>query len=275
MFPPAAPPARTPQPPTPRPAPAPAPPLAAPIRTLAFAAAAMLLVVLGVWTVRRPPRTFDIALPGAVAAAVRPGNGDVLFVRGSELLVLSREGKTLSRGDLSGRVSSLRWLQDSVWSVDGETPEVTERREGERPTVFRLNHVPQAIFAQGNGIWTVEKGGHAIHQYMVSRSIMGAMLQPLDLFEVQDLTAESIAVDEAGTLWVADDETRALFRLRAQGGVYKIVDRAPLSPLLGPTGSLHGLTLDGDAVWLFSRPEKSGTPVLRRIPLVLLAWTPA
>lgn len=239
------------------------------------AAAGLVIAALGFWASRRDSGAIEIALPGADAAAVRPDGGDMLVARGAELLAVSRAGKTLSRGVLNGRIAGLYCLQNSAWSVDGANPEVTEWREGERPIVFRLNHVPQAIFAQGNDLWTVEKGGHAIHQYIISRSIMGAMLQPLDLFEVPDLTAESIAIDGTGTLWVIDDETRALYRLRAQGGVYKIVDQAPLSPLLGPAGSLRGLTLDGDAVWIFLRPAEGGAAVLRRIPLRRLAWTPA
>ena len=248
---------------------------AAPLVAAAAVAAAAAIAAFGLWTSRRPSAEITIPIDGADAMAVRPEYGDILVARGTELLTISPKGAELSRRDLEGRVVGLRWTPGSLWSVDGTSQEVTERREGERPTVFHLNHVPSALFARGNTLWTQEKGGHSIHQYLVSRSILGALLQPLDLLEIPGMTAEAFAFDDAGTLWVVDDETRSLYQMRAENGAYKAVQRAPLSPLLGPSGVIHGLSIEDDAAWILSSPAGGGASVLRRVPFARLDWGPA
>jgi hypothetical protein len=205
--------------------------------------------------------------------AVRSESADIVVARGGELLTLSRAGRILERAAAPGRVESLAWSQGSLWSADGLSPSVTERRDGERTTVYRLNHVPSAIFAKGNSVWTVEKNGHALHQYLISRSILGAMLQSLDLFDIPELSPEAFAFDDTGTLWLADDQTRSLFRMRVEKGAYKTLDRAPLSPFLGPSGRVRGLAVDGDSVWILSLPAAGGAAILRRIRLGRLEWS--
>jgi hypothetical protein len=245
-------------------------------RAFALAGAAVLgAAVLVFWLGRLGPSALVLRFPDADAAAVQGESGNVLIARGGEVLTMSPAGAILERRPVAGKISSLRWDRGSLWTVDGTSAAVTERRDDERPTVFRLNHVPAALFVTGNTVWTVERNGHTIHQYLLSRSILGAMLQPLDLLEVQSLSADTIAVDASGTLWIADDRTRGLFRLRAQNGVYKIVDSAPLSPLLGPAGTLRGLTVEGSSVWIFARSASGGAAVLRRIPIASLDWTRA
>lgn len=243
-------------------------------RLLALAAVTGLgLAAAAYWAARRAPAGLEVPLGDASAVAVRPGSADFMVVQHGELEVRTEAGAVTERRPFPGTIESMRWIQGSLWTLDGTSAEVTERRPGERPTIFRLNHVPSALFVTGSSVWTVEKNGRTLHQYLLSRSILGAMLQPLDLLEIQNLTADTIAFDDSGTLWIADDRTRSLFRLRAQSGVYKIVDRAPLSPLLGPVGALRSLTVDGDSVWIFTRPAGGGNGTLRRIPISRLDWT--
>ncbi|MFI5346997.1 MAG: hypothetical protein ACHQ51_11545 [Elusimicrobiota bacterium] len=261
---------------SPKPARAPEP---APVRSGArpwpalLAAVALALTALGVWTYRRAPDEVQLSLDSADAMAFRPESADLVVAQGSELLTLSRAGHVLERISAPGHAESLAWSQGSLWSADGRSPEVTERRDGGRSTVYRLNHVPFALFAKGNSVWTVEKNGHALHQYLISRSILGAMLQPLDLFDVPEVSPEAFAFDDAGNLWIADDETRSLFRMRPEKGAYKIVERAPLSPLLGPAAVFRGLAIDGDAVWILARPAEGGAATIRRIRLDRLDWS--
>ncbi|MDE2512383.1 MAG: hypothetical protein KGL74_14755, partial [Elusimicrobia bacterium] len=236
------------------------------------AAAALAVTALAVWGYRRAPDDVRLPLDGADAMTFRPETGDILVAQGTELQTLSRAGRVLARDTLSAPVVSLAWNRGSLWSADGKTPQVTERRDGGKTTVYRLNHVPAALYAEGNNVWTVEKNGRALHQYLISRSILGAMLQPLDLFELPEITPDAFAFDSSGTLWVADDESRSLVRMRAEKGIYKATQRAPLSPLLGPAGEFRGLASDGDAVWILSRPEGGGAALLSRVRAGALDW---
>jgi hypothetical protein len=224
------------------------------------------------WTSARAPRALTLPLDGADAMAVRPDLHELLVARGDRLLTLSFAGKVLSRETLSTPVTSLRWSRGSLWSADGRSPQVVERRAGTNPTVYRLNHVPTALFASDDYLWTVAAGSRQIHQYLISRSILGVMLQPLDAFELPDLAPESLAVSASGELWVVDADSRRLDRLRAQNGVYRIVASAPLSPFAGPGGSISGLTIDDGAVWLCVHPAAGMTRVLR-VPLGELRWS--
>jgi hypothetical protein len=252
----------------------PAEPARARVRAAAplAAAAVAVLAAFVIWGARRPAAEVTLSVAGADAMAVRP-EGDLLVARGRALLTLSPKGAELARKELAAPVVGLRWTPGSLWSVDGIAAEITERRDGERPTIFHLNHVPTGLYAKGNTLWTQEKSGHAIHQYLVSRSILGALLQPLDLLELPGITAETFAFDDSGALWIVDGETRSLYKMRADGGSYRAVQRAALSPLLGPSGAINGLSIDGDGVWLLSRPADGGPAALRRISLKRLDWT--
>ncbi|MFI5349506.1 MAG: hypothetical protein ACHQ2Z_08175, partial [Elusimicrobiota bacterium] len=240
----------------------------------AAAAAGVAAGAFGVWLARRPAPDFAIEVDAADAMAVRPEKGDLLVAEGKELVDLSRTGRTLERRPLDAPVDSLCWNQGSLWSVDGRTPSVIERAEGGRETVFRLNHVPGAIYVKDKSLWTAEKDGHVLHQFLISRSILGAILQPLDSFELTGLSPAGFAIDDAGTLWLADEATRRLFRLRLENGTYKQFASAPLSPFLGPQGKLQDLTIDGDAVWILAQKGNGGRTALRRIAVGHLDWTP-
>jgi hypothetical protein len=150
-----------------------------------------------------------------------------------------------------------------------------ERVEGGRATTFRLNHVPGALYVKDKYLWTAEKAGGVLHQFLISRSILGALLQPLDSFELSGLYPETFTFDEAGALWLVDQPTRRLYRLRLENGTFKRVSSAPLSPLFGPQGRFRGLSVENGAVWILSQPGPGGRAALRRIAVARLDWTPA
>ncbi|HEX4046344.1 MAG TPA: hypothetical protein VH309_00840 [Elusimicrobiota bacterium] len=261
---------------SPTPPPAPLPSNAGRRAGAAAAAAAIASAgAFGVWLARRPPPDLAIDVGDADAIAVRPPKADILVAQGKDLLDLSRDGRTLSRRSLEAPVDSLTWEPGSLWSSDGRTAEVVEHDDDGRSTLFTLNHVPGSLFVKDGYLWTGEKGGHAIHQFLISRSILGALLQPLDSYDLSPLSPEAFTVDENGTLWVADQETRRLFRLRLVNGSYKQVSSAPLSPFVGPDGRLRDLTIEGGAVWLLAQAGENGRVTLRRLQLSHLDWKPS
>ncbi len=238
------------------------------------AAAAVAAGGLGVWLERRPSN-LSFGIDAIDALAVRPDKGDILAARGKELVDMAMDGRTLRRLPLEAPVRSLRWNQGSLWSVDGRTAAIVEHPDGDRETVFPLNHVPETFFVKDKYLWTAEKGAHAIHQFLISRSILGAILQPLDLYDLPGLTPETFALDDAGDLWIVDSASRRLYRLRSEGGTFKPVASAPLSPLVGPEGRIRALTIEGGSVWLLSAPAQGARGVLSRIVLSRLDWTPS
>ena len=244
-------------------------------RNLAFAAFALAAGGTATWWIRREPKDVSLNIDRADALAIR-SDGDMIVAEGPELVTLSPEGKPLGKVDLpEGPIDDLSWDQGSLWSVDGRTPTVLERRDGARPTVFHLNHVPHAVYAHDKYLWTAEKNGSSLHQFLVSRSILGAMLQPLDLYELPGLTPQTFALDDEGTLWLVDMATRQLYRLRPEGGSYKQVASTPLSPMIGPDAEIRSLRLKDDAIWILVRPANSDRSILRRLILSRLTWTPA
>lgn len=263
-----------PAPPTPPPAPRP-PERRRLAATVSAAAAVAATGAFGLWMARRPAPELSIPVDGADALAVRPNGRGLLVAQGMDLVDLALDGRTLSRRTLDAAVESMRWAHGSLWSVDGKTPSVVERLDGGRTTVYPLNHVPGAIYANDKYIWTAEKGSRVIHQFQISRSILGAILQPIDTFELDGLVPESFMIDDAGTLWAVQESTRRLYRLRLENGAYKLVSSAALSPFLGLDGKLRGLTIEEDAVWIMSQPAEGGRGALRRILLSRLDWTPA
>jgi hypothetical protein len=205
--------------------------------------------------------------------ALRVERGDILVAEGGELLTMARDGRLLGREPLEAPVAALDWDQGSTWTLDGQTAALIERREGQRPTRYGLNHVPTALFVKDRYLWTADRASRVIRQYLVSRSILGAILQPLDRIDLPGMDIATFAFDPAGDLWVADANRRSLFRFRSTGGVFKAIASAPLSPLIGPSGEIHGLFLEEDGLWLTNNAD--GAAVLRRIPLSSLDWSPA
>jgi len=257
-------------------APEPAPAAAAASRGYGrFVAAAGVLAAAGaygVWLARRPAPDLDIEIGAADAMAVRPEKGDLLVAEGRDLVDLTRAGQTLGRRPLDSAVDTMCWNQGELWTADGRTASVVERGEDGKSTVFSLNHVPGALYAKDRYLWTAERSGGGLHQFLISRSILGAMLQPLDSFSLNGLSPESFAIDDAGTLWIADGPTRRLYRLRLENGSYKRFSSAPLSPVVGPEGKLRDLTIDGGSIWLLAEHD-GGRMALRRIAVARLDWT--
>jgi hypothetical protein len=257
--------------PTPMPVPATSSTPASALRATA-AAAVVAVGAFGVWLARRPAPDLDIKVDAADAMTLRP-KGDLLVAEGKELVDLAQDGRTLERRPLDAPVESLLWEQSSLWSTDGRTASILEHSDDGRTTSFRLNHVPAALYVKDNYLWTVEKGARVLHQFLISRSILGAILQPLDSFELNALSPETFTFDDAGTLWLVDEPTRRLYRLRLENGSYKRSSSAPLSPIVGPQGSLRSLTIEDGAVWILAQTG-NGHASLRRIAISRFDWTP-
>ena len=239
-----------------------------------LAVAVLSAAALGTWLSRRATSDLSLDVDLADAMAVRSEKGDLLVAEGPELATLAQDGRVLERIALDSPVECMQWDQGSLWTSDGAGMAVLERRSGVRPTVFQLNHIPGSFFVKNKYLWTAEKGGRSLHQYLISRSILGVILQPLDIYDLPGLRVENFTLDEAGTLWLVDADSRRLYRLRTDNGSYKSVDSAALSPFIGPSGEIRSLSIDGASLWILKRHNAGNKSRLRRIPLSGLDWTP-
>ncbi len=243
-------------------------------RPAALVAAAALAAATGLaaYRVLRPARG-AVIIPLARAAdgmTVRAERNDILVAEGAEMIALSRAGTVLERRTLDEPVVALNWDQGSLWSLDGRSPELTEVKDGARRMRYRLNHIPTSLFVRGAYVWTSDRAAGTIHQYLISRSILGVMLQPLDRIDLPGMDVATFAFDPAGDLWVVDAGRRVLCRLKSSGGAFKPAACAPLSPLLGTDGNLRGLFLEEGGVWLAGGSDSGAS--LRRIPTASLRW---
>lgn len=257
---------------TPRPA-AVAGAAAKPRRWLAAAWAGLALAVAAVWYLAQRPAT-EIALdvPGADALAVEP-DGTLLIAADRELVSASAQGRVLSRAPLDAPVRNLCWDEGTLWSVDGRAAAVVARRRGAPPTSFRLNHVPRAVYVRDKYLWTVADDGRSLHQFLVSRSILGVILQSIDTFSLPSVAAAAFAVDDAGIVWLVDADSRRLLKLRQENAAYKISAYAPLSPVLGPEAGIRGFQLSGRRLWLLARPGGAGRTRLLQLAPDGLRWS--
>jgi hypothetical protein len=231
------------------------------------------LIGFGVWRVQRPAADRTFELDPADAAALRPEHSDILVAQGAKLLNVSETGRALESRTLEAPVASISWNAGNLWSVDGRTRAVLERRDATgTATAFTLNHVPRAVYAHGRYLWTLEDGGKTIRQYLVSRSLVGVQLQPLDMYQLPDLTADAIAVDDADVIWVFDHASRRLYRLHAVGASLRPIDSAPLKALIG-AADVRAMFLDDGAVWILAAPA-GGRSVVHRVTADQLDWAP-
>jgi len=231
------------------------------------------VLVLVAWMMLGGRGELTLTLADGDALAVRAETNDLLVAAGGSLLRLNAQGKILETLPFSAPACDLAWSSGSLWSVDGRAPAVTERAERKAPSVFALNHVPTSIHVHGNSLWTVEKDGRSIKQFMITRSLLGTFLQALDIHDLGALQPESFDVDESGLLWLVDAPTRRLYKLKASSGAYRAVAWAPLMPLIGPSGRVRGLTVQDEAVWLLQKVDGERGAVLHRLPLRRLDWT--
>ena len=165
----------------------------------------------------------------------------------------------------------MSWNQGALWTVDGVSRAVVERRDAAgHATAFTLPYVPRAVYSRGRDLWTLE-GDRTIRQYLVSRSLVGVQLQPLDLFQLSDLAADAIAVDDSDVLWVFDRTTRRLCRLHKVGPALRPIDSAPLTPWIG-SADVRSLALDETSAWLLVG-DGNGRAEIHRILISRLDWS--
>ena len=244
-------------------------------RRLAAAAAAAVFAAFVLWRLQRPPLDRPLQLAASDAAALRPERADLLVAQGSMLLDLSEDGRTLGRKALDAPVAALGWDRGSLWSVDGRSHSFFERREANgRQTEFAVNYAPQSIALRGRQLWALEPDGRTVHQYLVSRSLLGVQLQPLDQYVLPGLSGTALAVDDYDQLWIVDRTSRRLHRLRKEGPGYRAVDSAPLAAFMGDSGIAKSLEIDDGVLWLLVS-EPGGRSTIHRLISARLDWAGA
>lgn len=209
------------------------------------------------------------------AAALRPERADLLVAQGSTLLDLTEDGRLLGRKTLDAPVTALGWDRGSLWKVDGRAHVFVEREEATgREIDYAVNYAPQTLALHGRQLWAVEPDGRTVHQYLISHSLLGVQLQPLDQYPLSGLTIAAIAVDDAEQLWVVDRASRRLHRLRKEGPGYRAVDSAPLAAFIDATGSVKSIDIEDGVVWLLVS-DPGGRATMHRLEADRLDWTGA
>ena len=261
---------------TPRPHAVPRAAPARPLRWAALGGTALALCLAAFWLSRRGTETLSSTLARADAMSDVPGSGGVAIAADTTVTILGSDGHPLETRPLDAPVVALSWSSGALWTANGRTPALVEHRADGGTSSFAVNHVPTAIDAHEKYLWSVDAQGKQVHQYLITRSMLGMFLQPLDLYDLSELTVESFDMDEEGVLWLVDSASRRLYRLKADGAVYKPVDSAPLTPLIGTTGRTKGIAIGSENIWILVSPEDGpGSSVLKRFPLRRLTWTPA
>ena len=204
-----------------------------------------------------------------------PESRGVALSAGNVVTILDRDGRAVETRPLDAPVTALSLTPGSLWTSNGRTPALVEQRAAGRRATFTLNHVPLYVDAQERSLWTSDDKGKQIHQYLITRSMLGVFLQPLDLYDLPELTADCFDMRNDGVLWVVDAPSRRLYRLKADGPAYRPVDSAPLAAFIGGAGRGRGLAVVEGYLWLLLSPDDGkGASVLKRLSLRRLAWTP-
>lgn len=267
--------------PTPVPAPSPRSPVSvpaalrlSPLRLAALAGAAAVLAWAGFWLVRGGETDLSLTLEHADALSSVPGDG-VAIAEGYAVRFLDDDGHQIETRPLTGPVSAFSWRESSLWAADGRTAALVEHRADGGTASFALNHVPAALDAHEKYLWSTDAKGKQIRQFLITRSMLGIFLQPLDLYDLPDFTVECFDMDLEGALWLVDAPSRRLYFLKADGSAYKPVKSAPLTPVIGGAGRVKGISVKGGRIWiLVSAADGRGPSVLKRLSLRRLAWTP-
>ncbi|MEK7383281.1 MAG: hypothetical protein AAB262_08340, partial [Elusimicrobiota bacterium] len=245
------------------------------LRSSAIAVAVLVLSGAGFWLSRRGTQDLALTFDRADAMSGVPAGSGVAIAAGNTLTILDANGHAVETRALDAPVAALSWSVGSFWSANGRTKAVVEHRLDGETSSFGLNHVPSSISASEKNLWSTDEKGRQIHQFLITRSMLGMFLQPLDLYDLPDLTAECFDMDADGVLWMVDAPSRRLYRLKVDGAVYKPVESAPLIPLIGGAGRVKGIAVDDGRLWiLVSAADGRGASVLKRLSLRRLAWTP-
>lgn len=270
--------------PSPRPTPIPRPSAPAlprlrdiPWRAAALATATLILCAAAYrnWSrLDAKPLTLELARVDAMSDALGTGKGKLVIAAGRVVTVLDDKGRSVETRSLPVPVAAMSMSAGSLWTVDGRTPTIVEHRADGTSSSFTVNHVPAALDAHEKYLWTTDEKSHQIHQYLITRSMLGLFLQPLDLYDLPGLSVDCFDMDYEGVLWLVDGPSRRLFRLKAEEAVYKPMDSTPLTPLVGNSGRIKGLAIKNGRLWLLVSPEDgTGPSVLKRLSISSLRWT--
>lgn len=246
-------------------------------RWAAVAAAAFILSSsVGYWLSRQETGGLSLTFDRVDALGSAPGRGKAAVASGKTVTVLDADGRVVETRTLDASVAAISWSGGSLWTADGRTPALVERRADGKATSFALNHVPAAIDAGEKYLWSVDAKGKVLRQFLITRSMLGVFLQPLDLYDLPQFTVACFAMDSDGTLWLVDASSRALYRLKPEGTAYKPTARASLTPVIGGAGRIQGIALEDGTLWILVAPrDDKDACLLRRLSRRRLRWTPA
>ena len=247
------------------------------LRWAAVAAAAFILASsVGYWLSRQETGGLSLTFDRIDALGSVPGGGKMAVAAGRTVTVLDADGRVVETRTLDASVAAIASSGGSLWTADGRTPALVEHRADGKATSFALNHIPVAIDADEKYLWSADAKGKIIRQFLITRSMLGVFLQPLDLYDLPQFTVACFAMDSEGVLWLVAAPSRDLYRLKPEGTAYKPTTRASLTPIIGDAGRIQGIALEDGTLWILVAPrDGKGAYILRRLSQRRLRWTPA
>lgn len=237
-------------------------------------AAVILAASAGYWAIRRGTEGLSLPFENADALGGAAGKGRLMVAAGKSVIILDESGRVVETRPLDAPVAAVAWSGGSLWTADGRAAAFVERRADGKSTSFALDHIPVAVDANDKYLWSVDAKGKMLHQFLVTRSMLGVFLQPLDLYDLPEFTVECFALDAEGVLWLVDSPSRRLYRLKQEGTVYKPLAYASLASVIGDAGRIQGITIVAGSPWLLLAPRaEGGVHLLRRLSRRRLDWT--
>ena len=116
------------------------------LRWTAVAVAALLLSSsVGYWLSHRGPGDLSLTFEHADALGSVHGGGKVAVAAGKIVTILDADGRVLETRSLDAPVAAISWSGSSLWTADGRTSTLVERRADGKSTSFALSHIPVAI----------------------------------------------------------------------------------------------------------------------------------
>jgi hypothetical protein len=157
--------------------------------------------------------TASLVLPTASVRAVSAWtDGGIAAVEEAGVVFYDRGGLRKGFLPLADLPSAIAWDSGVLYAVDGRSKRLQHWGDIEAdPTIYGLDHVPQAVFVRAPYCWTVDANGPYLRQYLMSSTMIGLLFQQLDLLKMPDIkTRDLFVAKDAGAVMIEAETGRIL-----------------------------------------------------------------